>query len=121
MEHGKKNRKFGRTTKPRKALLRSLANALMAKGKIQTTEAKAKSLRPYIEKLLTIGKKAISAGRTLTTVRLLNSEIGPKATQKLMKEILPKVSANHGGYTRIIKLTPRVSDGAKMAIIELIY
>lgn len=115
MEHGKKNRKFGRETKQRAALMRDLANALVIHGKVQTTEAKAKSLRVFIEKLVSKGKKS-----DLATIRTISSVLNPRSANKIIKEISSKYSDRHGGYTRIIKLGVRSSDSAKMAIIEFI-
>ena len=115
MEHGKKNRKFGRETKQRGALMRGLANALINQGRIITSEAKAKSLKVYIEKLITKSKKA-----DLATKRLLISKIGPSSAAKLMTETGTRFQNRHGGYTRIIKLAPRTGDGAKLSIIEFL-
>ncbi len=115
MYHRKSNRKFGRETKQRAALLCSLANALIAHGKITTTETKAKSLKVFVEKLITKSRVG-----NITSSRLLVSVLGVKAAQKLAKEIAPKYSGMPGGYTRIIKLPQRISDGARMAAIEFI-
>lgn len=116
MMHHKKNRKFGREAGERKALMQSLARAIILKEKITTTEAKAKELRPFIEKLITRSKDA-----SLNSRRLLISRLnGEKEAKKLIEKIGPKFKDRKGGYTRIIKLTPRVSDGSKMAIIELV-
>ncbi|HEY4507064.1 MAG TPA: 50S ribosomal protein L17 [Candidatus Paceibacterota bacterium] len=115
MNHGKKNRKFGRETKQRKELMRDLARALITSGKIKTTQAKAKSLRPYIEKLVT--KARIN---TLHSTKLLISEVGKTYAKKLTSEATEKFSQRPGGYTRIINLPPRISDGSKMAVIEFV-
>jgi len=115
MNHGKSNYKFHRETKQRSALMRSLAVALVDNSKIQTTQTKAKSLKTFIEKLVTRSKI-----NNLTNIRYLSSELGTKPAMKLIKEIGPKFSEKNGGYTRIIKLPPRISDGSGMAIIEFI-
>ncbi len=115
MEHGKKQRKFGRKTKQRKELMRDLGKALIIHGKITTTQAKVKSLKPWVEKLITK-----SRNNNIATIRLLNSRLGVGATKKLIGEIGPKFSQRNGGYTRITNLPRRVSDGAKMAIIEFV-
>ncbi len=115
MEHGKKNRKFGRETKQRKELMRDFAEALIIRGKITTSQAKAKSLRPYIEKIITKSKT-----NNIATVRFLASNFGKTSVKKLLQEIGPKFAGRNGGYTRIIGLPRRPSDGAKMAIIELV-
>jgi len=115
MKHYKKGRKFGRETKQRKELLRSLAEALISRGKITTTQAKAKSLRPYVEKIITKSKI-----NNVATVRFLTGKLGKASAGKLLKEIGPKFAGRSGGYTRIINLPRRTSDSAKMAIIELV-
>lgn len=115
MEHGKKNRKFSRETKQRKELMLDLARALIIRGKITTTQAKAKSLKPYIEKIIT---KSKTPG--VATNRLLASQIGVKYVKKLTTEIAPRFAGRNGGYARIFNIGQRESDGAKMAIIELL-
>jgi len=116
MKHHKAIRKFGRTKDVRNALIRSLARSLIIKGKIKTTEAKAKELRPFIEKLVTRGRDGGVISR-----RIINSRLGaPSATKKLVDEISPRYKNRNGGYTRIIKLVPRSGDASKMAIIEFV-
>lgn len=115
MYHRKSTRKFGRETKQRKALLRGLAESLILNEKIKTTEAKAKSLRPYVEKLVTK-----SRNNTIATSRLLASQVNRQSVKKLIQEVGPRYTNRAGGYTRIIKLSPRQSDGARMAIIEFV-
>ena len=115
MYHRKSTRKFGRETKQRKALLRSLAEALIINEKIKTTEAKAKSLRPYVEKLVTKSRT-----NTLTSNRLLIAQVNRQSVKKLLQEVGPRYLNRAGGYTRIRKLAPRSSDGARMAIIEFV-
>ncbi len=108
-------RKFARPKSQRKALLQSLAMQLFLKGRIKTTEAKAKELRKTAEKFITkAGKGDLPARR-----QLLRS-LSEKVVKKLIDEIGPKYKARQGGYTRVIKLGPRQSDGANMAIIELV-
>jgi len=116
MRHHDANRKFGREKKVRVALLRSLAVSLIRDEKIKTTEAKAKEIRPYVEKLLTKGKKPTLATRRIITERLG----GVMAAKKLIDEIAPRYEKRDGGYTRIIKLAPRAGDGSPMAIIEFV-
>jgi large subunit ribosomal protein L17 len=115
MRHHNANRKFGRERGQRKALMRSLAYNLAVKGKIKTTEAKAKELRPYIEKLVTTGKKGTLAAR-----RDLESKVGRIAAKKIFTEISPAHKDRKGGYTRITKMVRRNSDGAPMAVIEFV-
>lgn len=115
MRHSNANRKFGRTTNQRKALMRSLAYSLSVKGKIKTTEAKAKELRPFIEKLITLGKK-----ETLASRRELVSRVGAIAAKKIATEIAPVYKGRAGGYTRITKMVRRLSDGSPQAVIEFV-
>jgi len=115
MLHHKKGRKLGRVSKQRKALLKSLSYALVKEGKIKTTEAKAKELRPFIEKLITKGKKG-----DLTTKRAITSEVGVEAGKKIVDDLSVKFKDRKGGYTRITKLPFREKDAASMAVIEFV-
>ena len=115
MRHHNNVRKFGRDKSQKKALLSSLALNLIVRGKIKTTEPKAKELRPFIEKLVTRAKKG-----DLATRRTIISKLSNRSTEvkKLFEVIAPKYADIKGGYTRVLKLGARKSDGAKMAIIE---
>ncbi len=115
MNHSKANRKFGRVTKVRNGLMKSLALALVLEGKIKTTDAKARELRPMVEKLITTGRLGTVAAR-----RNLVAQIGTIGATKIVKEVSPKYMDRKGGYTRITKLPARVSDGSLMAIVELV-
>jgi len=115
MRHHNSVRKFGRTKNQRKALMKSLARSLVLHGKIKTTEAKAKELRPFVEKLVTLGRKS-----TLASRRLLVSRVGPGAAKKLSDELSVTYKERKGGYTRITKMVRRESDGSLMAIIEFV-
>lgn len=117
MRHHNSNRKFGRVKNQRVALLRSLALSLIEYGKIKTTEAKAKELRPFIEKLITKGRDGTIASRRLVISRLGGSKTGGA---KVVDELGKKYKERKGGYTRIVKMSPRGGDASKMAIIELI-
>jgi large subunit ribosomal protein L17 len=116
MRHHNKNKKFGREKNQRIALIRSLATSLIRDNRITTTEPKAKALRPFVEKLVTQAKNADLSDRRLL-ISKINSAV---ASKKLVETIAPKYESRNGGYTRIIKLQPRLSDGAKMAIIEFV-
>jgi large subunit ribosomal protein L17 len=116
MRHHSNVRKFGREKNQRKALVRSLARNLIRDSRIRTTVAKAKELRPFVEKLVTKAKTATVASR-----RLVNSRImGAAETKKLFDEIAPKYKDRRGGYTRIIRLPARELDGSPMALIEFV-
>ena len=115
MRKQNKGRKLGRGKSQRKALLKSLVTGLFLHEKIQTTEAKAKELRKVAEKFITRAKN-----NSLQNRRVLAQVLSPKVNKKLVDEIAPKYNGRNGGYTRIMKLGPRPSDGAKMVIIELV-
>jgi len=115
MKNLKKGRKLHRKIGPRKALMRTLASSLVIHEKIKTTEAKAKELSPYVEKKITRARKG-----DLTARRMLSRYFSDNVVKKLVDEIAPKYKERNGGYTRVIKLGIRKSDGAKMAIIELV-
>lgn len=114
MKHLKKGRKFGRERNQRRALLKSLASSFFMLGRIKTTEAKAKEMRPFVEKLITRAKEQTQANN-----RLLRKLFSPAAVKKIM-ELGKDFSGRAGGYTRVIKVGARKSDGARMAIIELV-
>lgn len=117
MRHHNKNRIFGRSRSQRTALIRGLAVSLLEHGKIKTTEAKAKELRPYVEKLITKGKENTVASRRLVASSL--GEPKPEVIKNLFEEVSKRYSDRNGGYTRIIKLgeTPA---GRREACIELV-
>lgn len=116
MKHGDKKRKFGLERKGRRALLKSLVNALVRDEKIITTEAKAKEIRPLVEKLVTKAKTPSMAIRRLLVARL-GSEVSAK---RLVTDIAPRYKERAGGYTRIIKIAPRKSDASPQAMIEFV-
>lgn len=119
MRHHNTNKKFGREKNARTALMRSLAIALIDKEKIETTEAKAKAIRPYVEKLVTTGRTNTLANRR-RLVSVLGSG-GGSAAKKLVEELGPRYQDRPGGYLRIVKTRDRIaSDGAAMAIIEFV-
>ena len=117
MKHHKRGRTLGRrTSAQRNALLKSLARSLVVHEKIRTTEAKAKEMRPFVERLVTHGKKG-----GLSVERLLISRIGGEVeAKKILSEIAPRYKDRQGGYTRIVKLPRRLSDSASMALITFV-
>lgn len=119
MRHQKKTVKLGRTAEHRNALLANQACSLIEHGRIKTTLAKAKAVRPLAEKMVTLAKRNTlhSRRRALALLRN-NSTRTAKAVGKLFTEIGPLCASRAGGYTRIVKLGPRQSDSAPMAYIE---
>lgn len=117
MRHHNHNRKFGRSRSQRGALLKGLMLALIAHGRIETTEAKAKELRPHIEKMVTKANVGTLASRRLVISRLYNLTA---EANKLIDTIAPKYKNQNGGYTRITKLPRRLGDASSMAVIEFI-
>lgn len=115
MRKRNKGRILSRPKSQRVALLKSLATSLFLHGKIKTTEAKSKELRSVAEKMITRARE-----KTMSNRRVLAQNLSPKILNKLVDEIAPIYSTRQGGYTRIIKMGPRKSDGAKMVIIELV-
>jgi large subunit ribosomal protein L17 len=114
MRHQKHTRKLGRTSQHRDLMLANLVASLIIHKRVKTTLAKAKAARPLAEKLVTLGK-----GGTLHDRRLAVAKIGQKdAVATLFKSIAPGFKDRHGGYTRIIKLGPRNSDSAPIALLE---
>lgn len=111
----KGGRKLSRKRDQRKALLRALMSALFLKERMQTTEAKARETSVMAEKMITRAKIG-----NLNSRRLLARLFSPKIVKKLVEDIAPRYKERKGGYTRIIRLGPRKSDGARMAIIELV-
>ena len=117
MRHHNNTRKFGRNKNQKRALLNSLALNLIVREKIKTTEPKARELRPFVEKLVTRAKGGSLATRKLIIARLSNRS---SEVKKLFDVIAPRYIDKKGGYTRILKLGARKSDGAPMAIIEFV-
>lgn len=114
MKHLKKGRKFGRVRKIRRALMKSLASSFFTYGRIKTSEAKAKELRPWVEKILTRAKTL-----SLQNRRILRKSFS-EAVVKKIGEQAKSVLDRKGGYTRIMKIGARKRDGARMAILELV-
>jgi large subunit ribosomal protein L17 len=119
MRHRNKTVKLGRTAEHRKALLANQTLSLIEHGRIKTTLAKAKAVRPLAEKMVTLAKRGgLHARRTALATLHNNSTRTANAVGKLFSEIGPRSAERKGGYTRIIKLGPRPSDSAPMALIE---
>jgi large subunit ribosomal protein L17 len=116
MRHRKAGRQLRRTSEQRLALLRNLASSLIEHGAIETTEAKAKELQPFVEKLVTKAKQGTLHARRLAGRHVHKRETG----DKLFRELGPKFAARPGGYTRILKTGARRGDGAEMARIEFV-
>ncbi|GMX57993.1 MAG TPA: 50S ribosomal protein L17 [Candidatus Pacearchaeota archaeon] len=110
-----KGKKFSRKTDQRRAFMKSLAVNLVMQEKIRTTKIRARQAASMVEKLITKAKKGDLASR-----RALVSVLNPAAAEKLVKSIAPRFKDRVGGYTRVIKIAPRVGDGAPMAMVELL-
>ncbi len=117
MKHHKSFRKFGREKNQRKAFIRGLIVNLVRHGRIETTLARAKEVRPFVEKLVTLAKEDTVARRRLVASRIMNQD---DETAKLFKDYAVKYKDVAGGYTRILKLPTRISDGAEKAVIEFV-
>lgn len=115
MRHHNTKRKFGRTKNQRNALLNGLVYNLVKHKRIVTTEAKARELRPTIEKLITKSKSS-----DLHTKRVIQSQTGHFDVANELEKIAQQMKDRNGGYTRIVKMEPRKSDGSKMAYIEFV-
>ena len=116
MRHKVGGRKLQRTSAHRAALFRNMSAALIKHEQITTTLAKAKELRPYVEKLITLAKKGGLSNRRLAHARLLDEA----QLTKLFDVLASRYADRNGGYTRVIKAGPRQSDAAQMAIIEFV-
>ena len=116
MRHRKVGRSLRRTSEQKLALMRNLASSLIESGGIVTTEAKAKELRPFVEKLITKAKTGTLHARRLAVRHIHKRE----TADKLFREIGPRFAKRPGGYTRILKTGHRKGDGAEMARIELV-
>ncbi len=115
MRHGNVNRKFGREKGQRAALLKSLSRSLLLRGKMTTSLAKAKEIRPMVEKMITRGKSATLANR-----RHLIAQLGDERLVTKLFKTAAGYSDRTGGYLRIVKMGPRKGDAAEMALIEFV-
>ena len=116
MRHHRAGRKLGRDSAHRKALYANLACALIEHGRIKTTEAKAKEVRPIVEQMITLGKRGDLHARRLAMAELRSNDV----VHKLFSDVAPRFAERDGGYTRVVKLGPRQGDAASMALLELV-
>ena len=116
MRHRKKGRQLSRTRSHRKATLRNLATSLFRHERIETTTAKAKELRPFTERLITLARRGDVHARRLAATKIQDREV----LGKLFDEIAPRYIERPGGYTRVLKLGNRKGDAAEMSLIELV-
>ncbi len=116
MRHRKKGRGLSRTVSHKKATMRNMATSLFRHERIETTTAKAKELRPFAERLITLGKRGDLHARRLAGRLIADREV----LGKLFDDIGPRFTERPGGYTRILKLGNRRGDAAEMALIELV-
>lgn len=116
MRHRKKGRNLSRTASHKKATMRNMATALFRHERIETTEAKAKELRPYAERLITLARRGDLHARRQAARRIQDREV----LSKLFDDIAPRFEGRPGGYTRVLKLGHRKGDAAEMALIELV-
>jgi large subunit ribosomal protein L17 len=117
MRHQKQRHKLSRDAAHRKALLRNLSREMIEHERIKTSQAKAKAVKPQVEKLITLGKRGDLHAR-----RQALSELGQDKflVHKLFEEVAPRYAERPGGYTRIVKLGPRRSDSTEMVLLELV-
>lgn len=120
MNHRKVGRKFGRVKKVRRAMFKTLLGSFFLHEKIKTTEPKAKEMKTLIDRLINKAKMASDKDKKPNAVRELAKYLPAKAIAKITGDFLAKVEGRKSGYTRIIKLGARKSDGAKMAVLELV-
>ena len=120
MRHGRKNTRFNRNDKVRTGFLRSLLNNLIIHERIMTTEARAKAIKPQIERLITTAKRNVDNQQL--AIRSISSALGnqPDNAKKIIAEIAPRFTGRNGGYTRVLHVEPRAGDAARRAIIEFV-
>ena len=116
MRHAKTGKKLGRDSAHRKALYSNLAGALIEHGRIRTTEAKAKAVKPFAEKMITLGRRGDLSARRQATAFLRSRDV----VHKLFADVAPRFAERPGGYSRIVKLGPRQGDAAEMVYLELV-
>jgi large subunit ribosomal protein L17 len=116
MRHRRAGKKLGRDSAHRKALYSNLAGALIEHGRIKTTEAKAKAVKPFAEQMITLGKRGDLHARRLALAELRSQDV----VHQLFADVAPRFADRPGGYTRIVKLGPRYGDAAEMVYLELV-
>jgi large subunit ribosomal protein L17 len=116
VRHARSGRKLGRDSSHRKALYANLAGALIEHGRIKTTEAKAKAVKPLAEQMITLGRRGDLAARRRAVSVLRSKDV----VHQLFAEVAPRFADRPGGYTRIVKLGPRQGDAADMVYLELV-
>ena len=116
MRHRRAGKKLGRDSAHRKALYSNLAGALIEHGRIKTTEAKAKAVKPFAEQMITLGKRGDLHARRLALAELRSQDV----VHLLFADVAPRFADRPGGYTRIVKLGPRYGDAAEMVYLELV-
>src|SRR2546429_3598066 len=116
MRHQRAGKKLGRDSSHRRALYANLAGALIEHGRIRTTEAKAKAVRPIAEKMITLGRRGDLAARRQAVAYLRSKDV----VHKLFDDVGPRFADRPGGYSRIVKLGPRPGDAADMVYLELV-
>ena len=116
MRHARSGKKLGRDSAHRKALYSNLAGALIEHGRIETTAAKAKAVKPFAEKMITLGKRGDLHARRQALAALRSNDV----VHRLFADIAPRFSERPGGYTRIVRIGPRQGDAAEMVYLELV-
>jgi large subunit ribosomal protein L17 len=116
VRHQRKGKKLGRDASHRKALYSNLAGALIEHGRIKTTEAKAKAVKPIAEKMITLGRRGDLSARRQALAYLRSQEV----VHQLFAEVAPRFADRPGGYSRIVKIGPRFGDAAEMVYLELV-
>ncbi|HEY5479186.1 MAG TPA: 50S ribosomal protein L17, partial [Gaiellaceae bacterium] len=116
MRHQHKGKKLGRDSAHRHALYANLACALIEHGRIKTTEAKAKAVKPFAEQMITLGRRGDLAARRLAISKLRSVDV----VHILFTEVAPRFADRPGGYSRIVKIGPRSGDAAEMVYLELV-
>jgi large subunit ribosomal protein L17 len=116
MRHQKSGKKLGRDSAHRRALYSNLAGSLIEHGRIKTTEAKAKAVKPFAEKMITLGKRGDLHARRQALAALRSNDV----VHRLFADVAPRFAERPGGYTRIVRLGPRQGDAAEMVYLELV-